>query len=64
MYRIGLNYALVCMVDEITNADIDEICKLKPRTVIFMESGFRNDNDKINALYNLEKAGIQDIKCI
>ena len=24
----------------------------------------KNDNDKINAEYNLEKAGVEDIKCI
>lgn len=64
MYRVGKRYMIVCLEDEITKEDIEEICELKPRAVVFKESGFRNDNDKINAVYNLEKAGIEDIKCI
>lgn len=40
------------------------ISELSPRTVIFNEAGFNNDNDKINAVYNLEKAGVEDVKCI
>ena len=40
------------------------IGELFPKTVIFNEAGFNNDNDKINAVYNLEKAGVEDVKCI
>lgn len=40
------------------------IGELSPRTVIFNEAGFNNDNDKINAVYNLEKTGVEDVKCI
>lgn len=64
MFRVGKRYMIVCLEDEITKEDIQEICDLAPRTVVFKESGFRNDNDKINAVYNLEKAGVEDIKCI
>ena len=28
------------------------------------ESGFANDNDKINATYTLEKLGVEEIKSI
>ncbi len=64
MFRVGKRYMIVCLEDNITKEDIQEICELAPRTVVFKESGFNNDNDKINAVYNLEKAGIEDIKCI
>ena len=64
MYRVGKRYMIVCLEDEITSDDINDIAKLSPRTVVFKESGFKNDNDKINAEYNLEKAGVEDIKCI
>ena len=64
MYRIGKRYMIVCLEDEITSDDVREIAELKPKTVVFKESGFKNDNDKINAEYNLEKAGVEDIKCI
>lgn len=65
MYRVGKHYMIVCLEDCITSEDVKAIAELSPRTVIFNEAGFKNDNDKINALYNLEKAGVDEgIKCI
>lgn len=65
MYRVGKRYMIVCLEDCITSEDVKAIAELSPRTVIFNEAGFKNDNDKINALYNLEKAGVDEgIKCI
>lgn len=64
MYRVGKRYMVVCLEDDITKEDIQAIASLSPKTVVFKESGFKNDNDKINAEYNLEKAGVEDIKCI
>ncbi len=64
MYRVGKRYMIVCLNDHITSEDVKAIGELSPRTVIFNEAGFDNDNDKINAVYNLEKAGIEDVKCI
>lgn len=64
MYRVGKRYMVVCLEDRITTEDVKAIAELSPKTVIFKESGFNNDNDKINAIYNLEKAGVEDVKCI
>lgn len=64
MYRVGRRYMLVCLEDNINASDIKEIIELSPRVVVFKETGFNNDNDKINAEYNLKKAGIEEIKCI
>ena len=64
MYRVGTRYMLVCLEDKVTEKDIIAIGNEKPRVVIFNEAGFANDNDKINAVYNLEKAGVEDVKCI
>ena len=64
MYRVGKRYMIVCLEDYITSEDVKAIGELSPRTVIFNEVGFMNDNDKINAVYNLEKAGVEDVKCI
>ena len=64
MYRVGKRYMIVCLEDDITANDVRDIAELSPKTVVFKEAGFKNDNDKINAVYNLEKAGIEDIKCI
>lgn len=64
MYRVGKRYMIVCLEDEITPEDVKAIAELSPRSVVFKESGFENDNDKINAEYNLEKADVEDVKCI
>jgi adenine-specific DNA-methyltransferase len=44
--------------------DITEIGKRKPQSVIFKESGFKDDNMKMNALYTLERLGVEDIKSL
>ena len=64
MYRVGKRYMIVCLEDKITTEDVKAIGELSPKTVIFKESGFSNDNEKINTVYNLEKCGVDDIKCI
>ncbi len=64
MYRVGKRYMIVCLENKITSEDVKAIGELSPRTVIFKESGFVDDNAKINAVYNLEHAGVEDIKCI
>ena len=64
MYRVGKRYMLVCLENNVTEDDIKEIISLHPRVVIFKEAGFKTDNDKINAEYNLQKNGVEDIKCI
>ena len=64
MYRVGKRYMIVCLEDNVDSNDIKAIGELSPKTVIFKESGFIDDNAKLNAVYNLEKAGVEDIKCI
>lgn len=64
MYRVGKRYMIVCLDDHITSNDVKAIGDLSPKTVIFNEAGFGDDNEKINAVYNLEKAGVEDVKCI
>lgn len=64
MFKVGSRYMIVCLENQITNDDIKAICNEKPRVVVFKEEGFANDNDKINAVYNLEKAGVEDVRCI
>ena len=64
MYRIGRRHMIVCLEDNVTEKDITAIGDLSPRVVVFKEAGFKNDNDKINAEYNLKKAGVEDVKCV
>ena len=64
MYLVGKRYMMVCLEDDVTSEDVEAIAEFSPKTVVFKEVGFNNDNDKINAVYNLEKEGVEDIKCI
>ena len=64
MYRVGRRHMIVCLEDEISSDDVKVIGDLSPKVVIFKESGFKNDNDKINAVYNLQNAKVEEIKCI
>lgn len=64
MFRIGRRYMVICLEDNVNSEDVKAIGKLGPRVVVFKEDGFINDNAKINATYNLEKYGVEDIKCI
>ena len=64
MYRVGKRYMIICLESEITLEDIKAIGELSPKTVVFNESSFKGDNEKINALTNLKNVGVEDIKCI
>jgi adenine-specific DNA-methyltransferase len=64
MYDIGEGYMIVNLNDKIEDSDIKEITKQNPYVVIFLESGFINDNDKINAEATLKHNGVEDVKCI
>lgn len=64
MFSVGRQYMIVCLDEHITDRDIKEIGLLKPRVVVFGESGFYDDNVKINAEYNLIQDGVEDVKCI
>ncbi len=64
MYRIGGRYMIVCLDDEINSEDVKAIGELKPKVVVFKDSGFKNDNVKINAMYNLKNAGVEDVRSI
>lgn len=64
LYRVGRRHMIVCLEDDVTEKDIVAIGNLSPRVVVFKEAGFKNDNDKINAEYNLKKAGVEDVKCV
>ena len=64
MYDIGDGSMIVNLNDMIEDDDIKEITKRKPHVVIFLEKGFFNDNDKINAEATLKHNGVEDVKCI
>lgn len=64
MFDIGMGHMIICLDDEITMDDVAEIAKLKPHCVVFKESGFKDDNEKMNATYTLERFKVEKVLCI
>jgi adenine-specific DNA-methyltransferase len=65
IYSISENYLIVMLSSKITPEDVEEIKKLKPKIVIFRDSGFNgNDTIKINAFYTLTKSGVEEVKTV
>lgn len=64
VYSVGNGYLLISLNNDITEEDYTEIAKMKPHCVVFKESGFKDDNVKMNATYTLERLGVEDVKCI
>ena len=55
VYFVAKNRLVACF-DEKINIDIlDEICKIKPLKIVFKESSFNNDSEKINAYERIKK---------
>ncbi len=59
---------ILCLEDEITEEIIKEIPKYKSdfvdMKVVFKETGFSNDSEKMNAMQNLKQFGITDVRSV
>jgi len=49
------NSLVVCFDDKIKIDIIDEICKINPLKIVFKDSSFKTDNDKINVFEKIKK---------
>lgn len=68
IYNIGMGSLVLCLEDEITEDIIKEIPKYKSdfvdMKVVFKETGFKNDSQKMNAMQNLKQFGITDVRSV
>lgn len=64
MYDVGEGYMIICLADGVIMTDVEAIARLNPHCVVFKESGFADDNEKINATHTLERGGVEKILCI
>lgn len=55
VYFVAQNNLVVCFDNEINIDIIDEICKTQPLKVVFRESSFKNDSEKINTYERIKK---------
>lgn len=54
IFSVDNDSMVISLNDSITMEDITEIIKLRPSVVVFKESGFEDDNAKINAEYTIK----------
>lgn len=68
IFNIGKGSLLICLEDEITENIIKEISKYKSEfvdmKVVFKETGFKTDSQKMNAVQNLKQFGITDVRSV
>lgn len=70
IYNIGMGALLICLEDEITEDLVAEITNHKSiidemkTKVVFKESGFKTDSDKMNAIQKLKQFGITDVRSV
>ena len=55
VYFVAQNNLVACFDNEINIDIIDEICKTQPLKVVFKESSFKNDSEKINTYERIKK---------
>ena len=55
VYFVAKNSLVACFDNEINIDILNQICEIKPLKVVFRESSFRNDSDKINAYERIKK---------
>jgi adenine-specific DNA-methyltransferase len=55
VYFVENNSLVACFDDTIDINIIDEICKCNPLKIVFKESSFKNDSDKINTFERIKK---------
>lgn len=60
IYSIGMGYLMICLEDKVDMDIVDEIGKRKPESIIFRDSGFVDENAKINTIQELKKYGIAE----
>ncbi|MGL5651786.1 MAG: site-specific DNA-methyltransferase [Paraclostridium sp.] len=68
IYNIGMGSLVICLEDEITENIIKEIPKYKSEfmdmKVVFKETGFKTDSQKMNTIQNLKQFGITDVRSV
>lgn len=55
VYFVEKNSLVACFDDEIDINIVDEICKCNPLKIVFKESSFKTDSDKINIFERIKK---------
>lgn len=60
IYSVNMGYLIICLEETIDMNLVEEIGRRKPKTIIFKDSGFIDENVKINTIQELKKYGIEE----
>lgn len=60
VYSVEMGYKIICFENEITIDLVQAIGEMKPRTIVFKDSGFKDENIKMNVIQELKKYGIEE----
>ena len=55
VYFVAGNSLVACFDNQVNIDILNQICEVKPLKIVFRESSFRNDSDKINAYERIKK---------
>lgn len=58
VYFVEDNSLVACFDDELNIDIIDEICEIKPLKIVFRDSSFKNDKDRINVFERIKRLSL------
>lgn len=64
VYFVETNSLVACFDNTIDTNIIDEICKYNPLKIVFKESSFKTDSDKINVFERIKKLSSETEVCV
>lgn len=64
VYSIGMGYLLICLEQDLSLEQIEEMAKKQPERIVFYDEGFKNDTVRTNAQQILKRYGVEDIRVI
>lgn len=64
VFSVGMGYLLICLEQDLTIDQIDEIAKQEPARIVFYDEGFKDDTVRTNAQQILKRYGLEDIRVI
>ncbi|HHY2677084.1 TPA: site-specific DNA-methyltransferase [Bacillus toyonensis] len=64
LYSVGMGYLLICLENDLTLEQIEEMAKQQPARIVFYDEGFKDDTVRTNAQQILMRHGVEDIRVI
>lgn len=63
-YSVGMGYLIVCLEFDVSLEAVEEIAKISPTRVVFLDESFGNDTVRTNAQQILNRYAVSDIRVL